>query len=121
MSYVNTIIVLAFMKSSGQISVIELLSKQIFFGLAVGVCCFYSSSICFFNRVKISIEGLYPIFTIGIVLTGYALSELLSGNGLLCVYVIGIIMGNTTLIHTKTWCISLMECLGLCRLFCSLL
>ena len=81
MSYMLTIIVLAFMKSSGQISVIELLSKQIFFGLAVGVAVSIAA-VFVFNRVKISIEGLYPIFTIGIVLTGYALSELLSGNGL---------------------------------------
>ena len=101
MSYMLTIIVLAFMKSSGQISVIELLSKQIFFGLAVGVAVSIAA-VFVFNRVKISIEGLYPIFTIGIVLTGYALSELLSGNGLLCVYVIGIIMGNTTLIHKRS-------------------
>ena len=101
MSYMLTIIVLAFMKSSGQISVIELLSKQIFFGLAVGVAVSIAA-VFVFNRVKISIQGLYPIFTIGIVLTGYALSELLSGNGLLCVYVIGIIMGNTTLIHKRS-------------------
>ena len=50
MSYMLTIIVLAFMKSSGQISVIELLSKQIFFGLAVGVAVSIAA-VFVFNRV----------------------------------------------------------------------
>ncbi len=38
--------------------------------------------------------GGNEVFTIAIALLGYALAELLSGNGYLSVYVIGIILGN---------------------------
>ncbi len=101
MSYMLTIIVITLIKSSEPVSVAELLLNQIFFGLALGAAISIVS-VYIFNTVKISIDGLYPIFTVGVVLAGYSATELLSGNGLLCVYVIGIIMGNSTLIHKRS-------------------
>jgi len=100
-SYMLTIVVLAMLTNNGQISVVQLLSKQIIFGLAVG---FAVALIAVYSlkRIRLDIDGLYPIYTIGLVLIGFSLSEWIGGNGLLAVYIIGIITGNSKFVHKRS-------------------
>lgn len=53
------------------------------------------------NRVKLEYAGLYPVLTIGIVMLTYALATVLKGNGILAVYLVGLIMGNRDFINKR--------------------
>lgn len=64
------------------------------FGYGIG-----KASIAALNRLKLESEGLYPVFTLAVVLLAYGLTSLLQGSGFLAVYVAGIVMGNSDFIH----------------------
>ncbi len=70
-----------------------MLFLQVSVGLAVGA--FISLALVFLIRRNIFFKGGgNEVFTVAIALAGYALAELLGGNGYLSVYVIGIVLGN---------------------------
>jgi cell volume regulation protein A len=54
------------------------------------------------NRVKLESEGIYPVITTSVVTLSYGVSEVLGGNGFLTVYVVGIVMGNSHLLHKRS-------------------
>ncbi len=66
-------------------------------GLAAGKAAVWS-----LNRLKLSSEGLYPVFTTGLVLLVYGGASLAHGNGFLAVYVAGIAIGNGDFIHKRS-------------------
>ncbi|MFO1464114.1 MAG: potassium/proton antiporter [bacterium] len=54
------------------------------------------------NRIKLNYEGLYPVFTLSLVLVVYGLTAYVGGNGFLAVYVAGMAIGNQRLLHKKS-------------------
>jgi cell volume regulation protein A len=54
------------------------------------------------NRVRIDSFGLYPVLALAGGLLTYALTNLLGGNGFLAIYVVGLVLGNTTLAHQQS-------------------
>ena len=42
------------------------------------------------------VEGLYRVFTIALVLFAYGLTAMLGGSGFLAVYLVGVLLGNST-------------------------
>ncbi len=100
-SYMLTIVVLSLISNNNQQSILHLLANQVFFGLLIG---FLLAMIAVFimRHLRLEIDGLYPIFVTGIVLLGYSTNEWLGGNGFLAVYIIGIIMGNSKILHKKS-------------------
>jgi cell volume regulation protein A len=54
------------------------------------------------NRLKLEFEGLYPVLSLTMVLLTYGLTATLGGNGFLAVYVAGLIMGNSIVLHKKS-------------------
>lgn len=100
-SYMLTVVVISLLTKASEGSIIMLLSGQIIFGLSIG-CILSLSAVYILRRMNFDIEGLYPIFMIGIVLLGYSLSEWSGGNGFLAVYIIGIIIGNSKIPHKKS-------------------
>ncbi|HMO58522.1 MAG TPA: potassium/proton antiporter [Roseiflexaceae bacterium] len=54
------------------------------------------------NRVRLSLEGLYPALTIGMMLLTYSGADLLGGNGFLAVYIAGVVFGNSDFIHKRS-------------------
>lgn len=54
------------------------------------------------NRVRLEYEGLYPVLTAALVLLTYGATALLGGNGFLAVYVCGLVMGNSDLVHKRS-------------------
>ncbi|PKL55538.1 MAG: potassium/proton antiporter [Methanomicrobiales archaeon HGW-Methanomicrobiales-6] len=54
------------------------------------------------NRLKLEFEGLYPVLSLTMVLLTYGLTATLGGNGFLAVYVAGLIMGNSIVVHKKS-------------------
>lgn len=91
-AYMLTIIILSMMSNSS-FSIIELVLRQIGFGLGFGFFCGYlgyqMSKWLRFKEV-----GIQSVLVFGIALLSYALPSILQGNGFLSVYITGIILGN---------------------------
>ena len=54
------------------------------------------------NNLKLEYEGLYPVFTLALVPFSYGVTAALGGNGFLAVYIVGLVMGNSSFIHKKS-------------------
>src|SRR5690606_30628421 len=67
------------------------------FGFAFG-----KAVVWIINRLRLDTEGLYPVFTIAAVMLIYSGTTFLTGNGFLAVYIAGLVMGNSTLVHKGT-------------------
>jgi potassium/hydrogen antiporter len=70
--------------------------------MALGAAMGYVMSqlaILLINRLNLEIDGLYPVLTLSMILLAYGGTDLLSGNGFLAVYVVGLVMGNQNFIH----------------------
>lgn len=50
--------------------------------------------ILFINRLKLYYEGLYPVLMISLVLLTYVIAVFLKGNGILAVYLAGLMLGQ---------------------------
>jgi len=48
----------------------------------------------FINRLKLYYEGLYPVIMISLVLLTYVIAVFLKGNGILAVYLVGLMLGQ---------------------------
>lgn len=54
------------------------------------------------NRVRLQVEGLYPVLTIALVLLTYGATSVLGGNGFLAVYLAGLVFGNEDFVHKRS-------------------
>jgi cell volume regulation protein A len=54
------------------------------------------------NRLRLEFEGLYPVLSIGLILLTYSFTQAIGGSGFLAVYVAGIVMGNSQLLHKRS-------------------
>jgi len=55
----------------------------------------------FINRLKLEYEGLYPVIMISLVLLTYVSAVFLKGNGILAVYIVGLILGQAEFPNKK--------------------
>ena len=97
MAYMLTVIFLGMITGEGH-NVGLLLLTQILVGVLFGVLV-ARGALWLINRIDLEIDGLYSILVIGVALLSYSGANLLSGNGFLAVYITGLIMGNSKLIH----------------------
>ena len=76
------------------------------------------------NKINIDNQALYPILLLSFVFFTFSFTDLLNGNGYLAVYIAGIIVGNSKIMHRKeiytfmdglTWLFQIIMflCLGL--------
>jgi cell volume regulation protein A len=100
-AYMLTMVILMLMSQSGTSALWVMLLKQIGFGLGIGFLLAFGS-VFILKHISLEIDGLYPIFVTAIALLSYALTEYIGGNGYLCVYIVGIILGNTKFSHKKS-------------------
>jgi cell volume regulation protein A len=54
------------------------------------------------NWIRLKQEGLYVVFTLGLILLTYAATALIGGNGFLAVYLAGIVIGNKNIVHKRS-------------------
>ncbi len=54
------------------------------------------------NRLKLEFEGLYPVLTLTLVMMTYGVTAALGGSGFLAVYIAGLVLGNSTVIHKNS-------------------
>ncbi|MBU5483438.1 potassium/proton antiporter [Clostridium sp. MSJ-11] len=96
-AYMLTTVFLGLILGESQ-NIFLLLLTQIAIGVLVGAII-GKLSVWLINNINLDIDGLYSIIVIGTALLSYAGAGLLSGNGFLAVYITGLILGNSRLVH----------------------
>ncbi len=56
----------------------------------------------FVKRLKLDYEGLYPVITISLILFTYVIAFFLKGNGILAVYIAGLVLGQAEFPNKKS-------------------
>lgn len=79
----------------GLLQLAVFLGKQILVGAAFGIAMAWVATILLKKIIKLEYEGIYAVFTIGVVLVTYALTTILGGSGILAVYLLALRMGNS--------------------------
>jgi len=54
------------------------------------------------NRLRLEFEGLYPVVTLALVGLIYGAAALAGGSGFLAVYVAGVVLGNSHVVHRRS-------------------
>ena len=75
--------------------------QQMLFGAVLGLGIGWLA-VSVINRLDLSYDGLYPVFTLALVVLVYGATTLVGGNGFLAVYVAGLVMGNRHFIHKRS-------------------
>lgn len=97
-AYMFTITILTLMSNSKNVSIPYLIFSQITFGLTFGFIIAIIS-VYVLKHISFEMKGLHSIFVVAIALLSYALSQIFGGNGYLSVYITGIILGNSDILH----------------------
>jgi cell volume regulation protein A len=70
-------------------------------GLALGIVLGHYTAKAI-NRLRLEADGLYPVFTVAVVLLAYALTAMLGGSGFLAAYIVGLVMAGRNFVHKKS-------------------
>lgn len=97
-AYMLTIIVLTLMSKSDNVSIPYLIFSQITFGMIFGLIIAIIS-VYILKHTSFEMKGLHSIFVVAIALLSYAVPSIFGGNGYLSVYITGIILGNSSILH----------------------
>ncbi|MDR1806179.1 MAG: potassium/proton antiporter [Clostridium sp.] len=103
MSYMLTVLLLSMAQgvqlSAGDVALFLL--KQFGFAIVLGGG-FAIVTLALLKRVKLEVDGLYPIFVAAMALLCFAVNLQLGGNEYLAVYLLGIILGNSQFVHRRS-------------------
>ncbi|MFZ0013908.1 MAG: potassium/proton antiporter [Acidimicrobiia bacterium] len=80
---------------------ILLFVKQMTLGAIVGVLL-AAGAAWVINHIRLEYEGLYPVFTVALVIFIYSLTAWMGGSGFLAVYLAGLTMGRRRLVHKRS-------------------
>ncbi|MEJ1238200.1 potassium/proton antiporter [Chryseolinea sp. T2] len=81
------------------------LIPRFFKGMALGALAGYASGkIMTFviNKIKLDIDGLYPVLILSLVFFTYSFTDFIGGNGFLAVYISAVMLGNSNFLHKKS-------------------
>ena len=100
MAYMLTITVIGLINNpqEGVYSYIISFFIQFVIGIALGVLIGFAS-VQLFNRIHHSVESMYLVLGITMMLFAYSVSTITGGNGFLTVYIAGMIIGNSSFIR----------------------
>lgn len=103
MAYILTIVLISLIQDSNKSfwSVLQLLLQQLLIGGGCGFLFGYAGRFII-NRIKLDYEGLYPVLAITLMLLTYSVTNYISGNGFLAVYLSALYLGNHDLLHKRT-------------------
>lgn len=76
-------------------SVLLLFVQQMGVGMIAGFLIGWGA-VWLLGRLNLDVEGLYRVFTTALVLLTYGLTALLGGSGFLALYIVGLLVGNST-------------------------
>ncbi|MBD8046112.1 potassium/proton antiporter [Clostridium sp. N37] len=103
MAYMLTVSILGMITegNTGITNFIALFLMQIIIGALLGI--FFGKLMVFIiNKIRLDIDGLYPVLTISMAIFVFSITDLIGGNGFLAIYISGLILGNSSFIHKKT-------------------
>lgn len=99
-SYLLTVIMISLLKGDAMgFAVVWKIFAQLAFGLLLGALI-AQGTIWLLRRVRLP-EGFSSLFFVAVALISYALPSLIGGNGYLSAYIVGIILGNSSLRDRK--------------------
>lgn len=102
MAYVLTITVISFMlmPDMSWVSVLETFVLQMLLGTLVG---FVMARVGKFvlNKIDLGYEGLYMVIVLALMFFTFSFTDLIKGNGFLAVYIAGLVLGNSKVVHKK--------------------
>lgn len=78
---------------------------QFFIQMSLGLVYGYllgKVSVWIINRIKLDYDGLYPVLIMAMVMFTYSISVFALGNGFLAVYIMALVLGNSSFIHKKS-------------------
>ena len=90
--------------ATGNVNFAELIPSfliQFILGGAIGYVM-GKANVWLINNIKLEIEGLYTVLTMGLALFTYSITHYLGGNGFLAIYLCAVIMGNSNMIHRRS-------------------
>lgn len=87
--------------STSVASLVPLFFQQMAVGAVVGLALGWLA-VQSVNRLRLEHEGLFPVLSLTVVLLTYGLTVVLGGSGFLAVYITGIVMGNSDLLHRRS-------------------
>ncbi len=103
MAYFLTIS-LIFLIQEPEATILSLVPKFVV-SMAVGGACGYAFGVMMvwiINRIQLEVEGLYPVLVLSLVFFAFSFTNIIDGNAFLAVYIAGIVVGNSNLIHKKS-------------------
>ncbi|MBS1554258.1 MAG: potassium/proton antiporter [Bacteroidetes bacterium] len=74
-------------------------------GMLLGAACGFGSGRLMtltLNRIRLDVEGLYPVLVLSMIFFTFSFTDSMGGNGFLAVYLSGIILGNGNVVHKKS-------------------
>ena len=103
MAYVLTIAFLTLVINQDQsfVSIIPLFFQQMILGGIAGFG-FGILSKFIINKLKLDVEGLYPVLAIALMFITFSATDFVGGNGFLAIYICAVYLGNQNLIHKIT-------------------
>ncbi|HAK00474.1 MAG TPA: potassium/proton antiporter [Bacteroidales bacterium] len=96
-----TLVALHLNPAEAGVSVLYQFAKQMIVGTIAGVVM-GKVMVLLINRLKLEVEGLYPVLSLALMVFTFSASDFLHGNGFLSVYLAGLILGNHNFIHKKS-------------------
>lgn len=87
--------------STGIVNTVFSLILQLVVGALVGGLM-GKAAVFLINRVKLSYEGLYPLFSLTLAFLAFGISTLLKGSGFLTVYLFGLLLGKAEFVHKRS-------------------
>jgi len=82
-------------------ALVPLFVQQAVVGSVVGLVVAKAAAVGI-NRLRLEYDGLYPVVTLAVVIVIYGLAAELGGSGFLAVYLAGIVLGSSELLHKKS-------------------
>lgn len=103
MAYVLTIIFLTLVvtPSENPVKMIPVFFQQMILGGLAGFG-FGLISRYIINHLRLDFEGLYPIMMIALMFITFSTTDYFGGNGFLAIYICGIYLGNSEILHKGT-------------------
>lgn len=103
MAYMLTILLISYIQSGGMSLGTAALSLLL--QLGVGALAGYllgKLAVYIINHMNIDNESLYPIMLMALAFFTFAATTLVKGNGYLAVYIAGLVVGNSKMVHKKS-------------------
>ncbi|SDH35601.1 potassium/proton antiporter [Myroides phaeus] len=102
MAYVLTITVLSFMQipDMSWFSILESFVLQMLVGAVMGFVMGKAGRYVL-NKLDLGYEGLYMVIVLALMFFTFSFTDVIRGNGFLAVYIAGLVLGNSKVVHKK--------------------